>query len=63
MLLSLIQTTKQSIPASDAAVANHNGIKMLLASSLCTFFINGNPFLSNSPRSLPRSSPDSADDI
>ena len=49
---------KLSIPASDATVANRNGIKMLVGSNLSTFFINGNPFLSNSIRNLLRRSPD-----
>ena len=40
------------IPASaaDATDVNPNGIKTLLANSLITFFINGNPAFSNGPR-------------
>ena len=43
------------IPAS---AVNHNAIKTLLANSLITFFINGNPVFNNGPRSLPRNPPD-----
>ena len=44
--------------AVDAAAVNPKGIKTLVANDLITFFINGNPVLSNGPRSLPRNSPD-----
>ena len=44
--------------AADAAAVNPKGIKMLLASGLITFFINGNPVFSNGPRSLPKNPPD-----
>ena len=49
-----------SIPASAAEVAavNPNGIKILLANVLITFFINNNPVYNNGPRSLPRNPPD-----
>ena len=45
--------------AADAAAANPNGIKILLAKSLITFSIKGNPVLSIQPRprSLPRNPP------
>ena len=43
--------------AADAAV-NPKGIKTLLAYNLITFFINGNPVLSNGPSNLPRNPPD-----
>ena len=33
------------------------GIKVLLANGLITFFINGNPFFSNGPISLPINPP------
>ena len=48
------------IPASaaDAAAVYPKGIKTLLANSLITFFINGNPFFSNGPSYLPRNPPD-----
>ena len=48
------------IPASaaDAAAANPNGIKTLLANGLLTFFINGHPVFNDGPRSLPRNQPD-----
>ena len=48
------------IPASaaDAAAVNPNGIKMLLANGLVTFFISVNPVFSNGPRSLPKNPPD-----
>ena len=48
------------IPASaaDAAAVNANGIKMLLANDLITFFIIGNPVFNNVPKSLPGNSPD-----
>ena len=47
------------IPASatDAAAVNPNGINTLLANGWITLFINGNPVLSNEPRSLPRNLP------
>ena len=57
MLLYPIQTfTYES--AADAATVNPNGIKMLLANGLSTFFIKGKSALSNGPKSLPRNSPD-----
>ena len=41
------------ISASAAAAGvNRKGIKTLLANSLITFFIKGNPVFSNGPRSL-----------
>ena len=48
------------IPASaaDAAVVNPKGIKTLLGNGLITFFINGNPVLSNGPSNLPINHPD-----
>ena len=48
------------IPASaaDAAAVYPNGIKMLFANGLITFFINGNPVFGNGPRILPRNPPD-----
>ena len=48
------------IPASadDAAAVNPKGIQTLLANGLITFFINGNPVISNGPSNLPRNSPD-----
>ena len=46
------------IPASAAdAAADPKGIKTLLANVLIAFFINGNPVLSNGPKSLPRNYP------
>ena len=51
-------TSSISSFASDAAVANPNGIKMLLANNSSTFFINGKLLFSNGPRSLSRSSRD-----
>ena len=44
------------IPASpaDSLAVNSKGIKTLLANNLVTFFISGNPVLSNGPRSSPR---------
>ena len=44
--------------AADAAAVNPKGIKTLLANGLITFFISGNPGLSNGPRSLARNPPD-----
>ena len=44
--------------ATDAAVVNSNGIKMLLANGLSKFFIKGKPIFSNGPRTLPRNPPD-----
>ena len=46
------------ISAADAAAANRNGIKTLLANDLIAFFINGNAIFNNGPRSLPRNPPD-----
>ena len=48
------------IPTSvaDAAAANPNEIKTLLANSFSTFFINSNPVFNNGSRSQPKSSPD-----
>ena len=43
--------------AADAACVNPNGIKILLADGLITFFINGYPVFNNGRRSLPRNSP------
>ena len=44
--------------AADAAAANPNKIKTLLANGLIEFFIKGNPVFSNGPRSLPKNAPD-----
>ena len=48
------------IPAitTDAAAVNPNGIKILLANSLITFFIYGSLVFNNGPRSLPGNPPD-----
>ena len=48
------------IPASaaDAAAVNPEGIKTLLANGLITFFINGNPVISNGASNLPINSLD-----
>ena len=48
------------IPASaaDAAVTNPDGMKILLANGLITFFMNRNPVCNNGPRSLSRIPPD-----
>ena len=43
---------------ADAAAVNPNGIKTLLVNGLSTFLIKGNPFFSNSPKSLPKNPPD-----
>ena len=47
------------IPASaaDAVAVNPRGMKTLLANSLITFLINGNPVFSNGPSNLPRNTP------
>ena len=42
----------------DIAAVNPNGIKMLLANRLSTFFIKGNPGFSNGPKSLLKNPPD-----
>ena len=42
-----------SLPVSDAATVNPNGIKMLLANGLSTFPIKGNPAFSDGPKSPP----------
>ena len=50
------------ISASEAAAAaavNPYGTKSILANGLITLFINGNPVLSNGPKSLSRNPPDS----
>ena len=44
--------------AADAAGATHNGIKLLLANGVSTFFIKGKPVFCNSPKSLPKNPPD-----
>ena len=44
--------------AADAATVNPNDIKTLLANGLSTFLIKGNPGFSNSPKSIPKISPD-----
>ena len=44
--------------AADAAAVNPEGIKILLADCLITFFVKGNPVFSNGPRSLSRNPPD-----
>ena len=41
-----------------AAVVTPNGIKMVLANGLSSFFINGKPVFSDGPKSLPRSPSD-----
>ena len=41
----------------DAAPVNLNGIKTILANSLSTFFIKGNPFFSIGPKSLAKKPP------
>ena len=46
------------VSAADAAAINPKGIKTLLANSLITFFIKGNPVFKNGPNSLPRNPPD-----
>ena len=46
------------VSATDAAAVNLNGIKILLAHGLITFFINGNPVFGNRLRSLPKNPPD-----
>ena len=43
---------------SNAVAVNPNGIKTLLVNGLSTFLIKGNPFFSNSPKSLPKNPPD-----
>ena len=47
-----------SIGASIAAVVNRNGIKILLANGLSTFFIKDNIVFSHGSNILPRNSPD-----
>ena len=42
---------------ADAAVVNPNGFKTLLANSLSTFLIKGNPDFSNGTKSLPKNPP------
>ena len=42
----------------DAATVSPNEIKIFLANSFITFFINGDPLFSNGPRILPRNLPD-----
>ena len=44
--------------AADAAAVDPNGIKILLANTLITFFINDNHAFYNGSRSLPRNPPD-----
>ena len=39
---------------ADAVAVNPNGIKILLANSLITFYTNGNPVFNNGPISPPR---------
>ena len=41
-----------------SAVVTPNGIKMVLANGLSSFFINGKPVFSDGPKSLPRSPSD-----
>ena len=43
--------------AADAAAVNAKGINKLLANGLVTFFINGNPVISNGSSNLPRNPP------
>ena len=42
----------------DAAAVNPEGVKILLANGLITFFISGNPVFRNEPSNLPRNPPD-----
>ena len=61
MLFYLIQTFSYFLIAAsvaDAAAANPNGIKILLANGLSTFPIECNPVFSNGPKSLPKNYPD-----
>ena len=46
-----------AVSVGDPAAVNPNGIKMLLANGLTTFFLKGNPVFSNGPKSLPKNSP------
>ena len=43
---------------ADATAVNPNGIKILLANILSTFFINDNPVFNNGPKSQPKNPPD-----
>ena len=43
---------------TEASAVNPNVIKTVLANSLSTFLIKGNPIFNNGPKSLPRKSPD-----
>ena len=43
--------------AAEAAAVNLNGIKALLTDGLITFFVNGNSFFNNEPKSLQRNPP------
>ena len=47
-----------SIGASVAATVNPNGIKILLANGLSTFYIKDNIVFSSGPKILPQNSPD-----
>ena len=48
------------IPASaaDAAAVSHKGINTLLANSVITFFISGNPAFNKGPSNLPKNPSD-----
>ena len=57
MLFYLIQTFSYFLIAAsvaDAAAANPNGIKVLLANGLSTFPIKCSPVFSNGPKNLPK---------
>ena len=43
---------------ANAAAVNPNGSKTLLANSLSTFPVKGNPVFNNGPKSLPNDPPD-----
>ena len=43
---------------ADAAAVNPKGINTVLANSLITFFIKGNPVFSNGSSNLPKNPPD-----
>ena len=47
-----------AVSVADSAAVNPNGIKILLASGLSTFFIKDNPVFSHCPKSLPKNPPD-----
>ena len=43
-----------AVSVADSAAVNPNGIKILLASGLSTFFIKGNQGFTDGPKSLPK---------